>query len=74
MSELLDTIIQAVRGLSSERQDHYAALLLETMEQGEQWEDTLHRPESLDLLDEWAAEAQADRRAGRSLPLEPDTF
>lgn len=73
MSELLDEVIRTVRALPPERRDHYAALLLETLEQDEKWETTLRLPESLDLLDEWAAEALADRRAGRSQPLTPDT-
>ena len=55
-----------------ERQDHYAAVLLERMDEDEKWETTLHSQASLDLLDEWAAEALADRRAGRSQPLDPD--
>ena len=51
MGELLDEVIRTVKTLPLERQDHYAALLLETMERDERSEATLHRPESLDLLD-----------------------
>ncbi len=74
MSELFDDVIRTVKALPLERQDHYAALVLESLVQDEQWEATLHRSESLDLLDEWAAEALADRRAGRSQPLDPSAM
>ncbi len=74
MSKLLNEAIRKATSLPPERQDHYAAVLLERIDQDEQWETTLHSPESLDLLDEWAAEALADRRAGRSQPLDADTL
>ena len=74
MSKLLEEAIRKASTLPPERQDHYAAVLLERMDQDEQWEATLHTRESLDLLDEWAAEALADRRAGRSQPLDPETL
>ena len=74
MSKLLQEAIRKATALPPERQDHYAAVLLERIDQDEQWEATLHSPESLDLLDEWAAEALADRRAGRTQPLDPDTL
>lgn len=66
MSQLLDEVIRTVKALPPARQDHYAAFLLETMKQDEQWEVTLHRPESLSLLDEWAPEALEDRRRRRA--------
>ncbi len=72
MSKLLEEAIRKASALPPDRQDHYAAVLLERMDQDEQWEATLHTPASLDLLDWWAAEALADRRAGRSQPLDPD--
>lgn len=74
VSKLLEEAMRKASALPPERQDHYAAVLLERMDQDEQWEATLHRQESLDLLDEWAAEAIADRRAGRSRPLDPETL
>ncbi len=74
MTKLLEEVIRKASALPQERQDHYAAVLLEKMDQDELWESTLHSPKSLDLLDEWAAEALADRRAGRSEPLDPDTL
>jgi hypothetical protein len=55
---------------ATKRQDHYAAVLLERINGDEKWETTRHSQASLDLLDEWAADALAARRAGRSQPLE----
>lgn len=74
MSKLLEEAIRKASALPAPRQDHYGAVLLERIDQDEQWEATLHSAESLELLDEWAAEALADRRAGRSQPLDPDTL
>lgn len=74
MNKLLEEAIRKASALPPERQNHYGAVLLERIDQDEQWEATLHTPESLDLLDEWAAEALADRRAGRSQPLDPNTL
>jgi hypothetical protein len=59
MSKLLEEAIRKASALPPERQDHYAAVLLERIDQDEQWEATLHSPESLDLLDEWGAEPVA---------------
>jgi hypothetical protein len=74
LTKLLEEVIRKASTLPQERQNHYAAVLLEKMDQDEQWEATLHSQKSLDLLDEWAAEALADRRAGRSEPLDPETL
>lgn len=72
MSKLLDEVIRKASALPPERQDHYAAVLLERIDRDEKWETALHSEASLDLRDDWAAEALADRRAGRSQPLDPD--
>lgn len=74
MTRLLEEAIRKARALSEEKQDHLAATLLEEIARDEQWEETLASPESLALLDGWAAEALQDLREGRTEPLDPETL
>lgn len=60
---------RTVRGAFS---DHVAAKLLAHVASEQAWEETLHKPGSLVLLDKWAEEILEELYAGETDPLDPD--
>lgn len=53
-------------------QDAIAALILEELEDERKWQQSF--AQSPDALAQLAAEALAEHRAGRTLPLDPETL
>ncbi|MBI4545338.1 MAG: hypothetical protein HY703_09095 [Gemmatimonadetes bacterium] len=74
MTRLLEEAIRRASRPPADLQDHIGAAILAEMEADLAWEATLASPESLQLLDEWAAEALADLKAGRTEPLDPEAI
>jgi hypothetical protein len=72
MTRLLELAIAKAAALPDAVQDRLASQLLQEI-QDAQWEATLSSPESLALLEDWAAEALRDLEAGRVEPMECDT-
>jgi hypothetical protein len=70
MTELLEQAFARASALPEQRQNQIAAVLLSEIEASEEWERTLHAPQSLSLLDDWAAEALLDLKHGRTEPTE----
>ena len=72
MTQLLQQAFDAVRALAAEEQDAVAARLLAELADEDEFDRKLlatgHRLSGL------AAEALAEHRAGRTLPLDPDTL
>jgi len=70
MTRALDAAIARLAGLPAEEQDRIARWLLDELGDDELW---VHQfAASQDALSKLAAEAQADRTAGRATELDPD--
>lgn len=72
MTEQLAAAFGEASRLPGEQQDALAAVILREIESDRRWEELFARPESAELLERLAAKAVADRRAGRTRPLDPD--
>jgi hypothetical protein len=73
MTRLLEKAIAEASALPDAMQDRIASGLLQAIRDA-QWETTLHSPESLTMLDDWAAEALRDIERGAVEPMECDTL
>jgi len=72
MTRALDAAIAKLAGLSAEEQDRIARWLLDELADEELWARQFAA--SQDALGKLAAEARADRAAGRATELDPDTL
>jgi len=70
MTELLEQAFAEASTLPTEEQDRLAAWILEELASERRWEEAF--ASSSDKLAHLAAEARAERRAGLTLPLDPD--
>ena len=70
MTRALDTAIAKLVSLPSEEQDRIAQWLLDELRDEEHW--TRQFSASQDALSKLAAEARADRAAGRAIELDSD--
>ncbi len=70
MTRALDTAIAKLSELPAEEQDRIARWLLDELEDEKQWARRFGT--SQDALSKLAAEARADRAAGRATELDPD--
>lgn len=72
MSALMEKAIAEISVLSEREQDALAAWLLAELASERKWGELLAASE--DLLSELAEEALEEHRAGKTLPLDPDTL
>ncbi|MBD2577915.1 hypothetical protein [Oscillatoria sp. FACHB-1406] len=72
MTKLLEQAIARLKTLPTDKQDAIATLILEELEEEQQWDDSFAR--SPDLLAKLAAEAMAEYRAGETQELDPETL
>ena len=72
MTRTLDDAIAKISALPPEEQDRIARWLLEELEDEERWDRQF--AESQDALSRLAEEARADRAAGRTTDLDPDSL
>lgn len=70
MTPTLDAVIAKVEVLAPDEQDRVARWLLDELRDDEAW--TRQFEASQDTLAKLAAEARADRKAGRTTELDPD--
>ena len=70
MTSTLDAAIAKLAALSPDEQDRVGRWLLHELADEEQWRQTFGS--SQDLLSKLAAEARADRAAGRVTDVDPD--
>jgi len=72
MTRALDAAIAKLAGLPAEEQDRIARWLLDELGDDELWAHQFAA--SQEALSKLAAEARADRAAGRATELDPDTL
>jgi hypothetical protein len=72
MTERLEQAIAQLKTLPTDKQDAIATLILEELEDDQQWDDSFAR--SPDLLAKLAAEAMAEYGAGKTQELDPETL
>ena len=72
MTRALDAAIAKLAGLPAEEQDRIARWLLDELGDDELWAHQFAA--SQETLSKLAAEARADRAAGRATELDPDTL
>ena len=72
MTRALDAAIAKLAMLPAEEQDRIACWLLDELRDDEHW--TRQFAASQDALSKLSAEARADRAAGRTRELDPDTL
>lgn len=72
MTKLLEQAIARLKTLPTDKQDAIATLILEELEEEQQWDDSFAR--SPDLLANLAAEAMAEYRSGKTQELDPETL
>lgn len=70
MTQTLDTAIAKLAALSPEEQDRMGRWLLDELRDDERW--TQQFSASRDALEKLAAEARAERTAGRVTDLDPE--
>ncbi len=70
MTRLLEQAFQKASALSESEQDALAALILADLEDDRRWSEAFSN--SQDLLAQLAAEARAEYRSGRTVPLDPE--
>lgn len=70
MNQLLQEAFERAAELPQADQDRFARFLLAELESERQWTALFALPESEDLLERLADEAQSEHRAGRTLPLD----
>ena len=74
MTELLQQAFDRASELPDSQQDEFARFLLAELDSERRWDEMFSRPESEDLLDQWAGEALDAHRAGRTQPLDVETL
>jgi hypothetical protein len=72
MTERLEQAIAQLKALPTDKQDAIATLILEELEDDQQWDESFAR--SPDLLAKLAAEAMTEYRAGKTQELDPETL
>jgi hypothetical protein len=72
MSQLMEQVIGEIRKLSDEEQEALAAWLLDELASEARWARAFAASE--DVLSQLADEALAEQRAGKTLPLDPDSL
>jgi hypothetical protein len=72
MTQMLEQAIRAAQALPDAEQDAIAAAILAEMEDERAWSNAFAR--SHDVLAELAREALEEHRAGRTLPLDPESM
>jgi aspartate/glutamate racemase len=72
MTERLEQAIARLQTLPADKQDAIATLILEELEEEQQWDESFAR--SPDLLAKLAAQAMAEYRAGETQELDPETL
>lgn len=72
MTKLAEQAWAAIQELDDREQDRLALMILEDIESERKWDKLFARPESQELLEEWADEALENYRAGRTSPLIPE--
>ena len=72
MTELLQKAFDEAARLPADEQNTFAAWMLEELRSEQRWNELFAR--SQDLLAKMADEAMAEHRAGKTLPLDPDTL
>ena len=72
MTQLLKKAFQRIEQLPGPEQDTIASLILEELDSEEQWNQRFAT--SADVLSRLAQKALAEHRAGKTLPLDPDTL
>jgi hypothetical protein len=72
MTQLLEKACARITQLPDAEQDAIATLILEELESEERWSQQFAA--SADVLSRLARKALAEHRAGRTLPLDPDTL
>jgi hypothetical protein len=71
MGKLLERAIEEAQKLPNDEQEAIGAWLLAEIESERRWDELFSRPPSK-ALEQMAAEALEDYRAGRTSPLSPD--
>ena len=74
MTELLQQAFDRASELPDSQQDELARFLLAELDSERRWDEMFSRPESEDLLDQWAGEALDAHRAGRTQPLDVEAL
>ncbi|MCY7278033.1 MAG: hypothetical protein LH702_30935 [Phormidesmis sp. CAN_BIN44] len=72
MTELLERAIARLKTLPTKEQDAIATIIMEELEDDQQWDESFVR--SPDLLAKLAAEAMVEHRAGKTQDLDPETL
>ena len=72
MTNLFKKAVEKVESLPQDQQDAIATMILEELADEERWTETF--AQTPDVLERLAREAEEDARAGRTLPLDPDTM
>lgn len=72
MTELLERAIARLKTLPASDQNAIAAMILEELEDQDQWDATFTK--SQDVLAKLAAEAMVEYRTGRTQELDPETL
>ena len=72
MSEMLDKAVEQAKRLPVDQQNAIAAIILEEIEDEQRWHAAFAR--SSDALEQLAAEAEQEDRAGLTEPLDPDAL
>lgn len=72
MTQLMEQAYARIAQLPAPEQDSIASLILEELEDEAQWNRKFAA--SSDVLSRLAQKALAEHRAGKTLPLDPDTL
>jgi hypothetical protein len=72
MVQLMEKAFAEINKLPAEEQEIFAAWILEELASERKWDEAFAA--SQDLLAQIADEALAEHRAGKTLPLDPDTL
>jgi hypothetical protein len=72
MTKTLQKVIDEVSQLPPDEQETFAAWMLIELRSEQRWNELFAR--SQDMLANMADEALAEHRAGKTLPLDPDTL
>ncbi|HLY26432.1 MAG TPA: hypothetical protein VKQ72_08845 [Aggregatilineales bacterium] len=72
MSDLMEEVISEIHKLPEEDQDALAQWIRYELESEQRWKEAFAASE--DILGQMADEALAEHRAGKTLPLDPDTL
>jgi len=72
MTRLLEDAITKLKSLPEEAQDAIANLILEEIEDEQRWDESF--AQTPHLLEQLAASAMAEHRAGQTQDLDPETL